>query len=167
MGQFAHHQVDADGVPTLQRQDDVEDSKRARSGLSLSYRVVLQALGLVAPRVHTGHAIVRLGQNCLDLLVPVACQDGAEKVVSIYRGSENTWEEQMNRRRKLQSQLGNKVVIHIKHTLLINNPTLNMITQWPTNEDDNEFINKYNDMNETAPHHRMIHEQIMLPVLGS
>lgn len=49
MCQFAHHQVNADSVPGLQREDDAEDGQRARGGFSLSHWVVLQAFGLVAP----------------------------------------------------------------------------------------------------------------------
>lgn len=90
MSQFAHHQVDADGVAGLEGQDDVKHGQGPRRGLGLGHRVVLQALGLVAAGVHAGHAVVRLGQNCLDLLVPVACQDGAEEVAPVDGGGENT-----------------------------------------------------------------------------
>lgn len=90
VSQFAHHQVDAHRVPGLQGQDDAEDSQRARVDLRLGHGVVLQALRLIASRVHAGHAIVGLGQDRLDLLVPVTCQDGAEVVMSIYRGGEDT-----------------------------------------------------------------------------
>lgn len=90
VGQFAHDQVDADRVPSLQRQDNVEDGQRSRSGFSLGHGVVLQAFRLVASRIHSGHAIIRLRQDCLDLLVPMTGQDGTEEVASIDGGSENT-----------------------------------------------------------------------------
>lgn len=93
VSQFAHHQVDAHRVLSLQRQNDAEDSQRARVNFSLGHGVVLQALRLIASRVHAGHAVVRLRQDCLDLFVPVTCQDGAEVVISIYRCSEDTCRE--------------------------------------------------------------------------
>ncbi len=90
MGQFAHHKVNADGVPSLQREDNVEDGQRSRSGFSLCHRVVLQAFRLVASRIHPGHAIIRLRQTGLNLLVLMTRQDGTEEVTSVYGGSENT-----------------------------------------------------------------------------
>lgn len=90
MSQFAHHQVDADRVARLQRQDDVEDGQRSRSGFGLGYGVVLQSFRLVASRVHTRHAVVGFGQDRLDLLVPVTREDGAEEIVSVDGGGENT-----------------------------------------------------------------------------
>ena len=89
MGQFAHHQVNADCVTGLQRQNDAEDRQRARGCLCLSHGIVLQAFRLVAPGVRPGHAVVGLGQDCLNLLILVACQDSAEKVVSVYGGSKD------------------------------------------------------------------------------
>lgn len=90
MGQFSHHQINTDRVPSLERQNDVEDGQRTRGGFSLSHGIILKAFRLVPSGVHPGHPVIRLGQNGLDLLVPVAGQDGAEEITSIYRCSENT-----------------------------------------------------------------------------
>lgn len=90
VGQFAHHQVDADGVSGLEGEDDVEHGQGARRGLGLGHGLVLQALGLIARGVHPGHAVVGLGQDRLDLLVLVARQDGAEEVAAVHRSGENT-----------------------------------------------------------------------------
>ncbi|KAG7276867.1 hypothetical protein CRUP_008004 [Coryphaenoides rupestris] len=79
-----HDQVDAHCVLDLQRQDDAKYGQGARRRVGLRHRLVLQALGLVAPGVHAGHAVVGLGQHRLDLLILVACQDGAEEVVAIH-----------------------------------------------------------------------------------
>lgn len=105
VGQFAHHQVDADCVPSLQRQDDVEDSQRSWNCFGLSHGVVLQAFGLVTSRVNPGHAIVWLGQNRLDLLILMTCQNSTEEVMSIYRGGENTWRWQIQAQIKIRKSL--------------------------------------------------------------
>lgn len=105
VGKFAHHQVDADCVPSLQRQDDVEDSQRSWNCFGLSHRVVLQAFRLVTSRVNPGHTIVWLGQNCLDLLILMTSQNSTEEVMSIYRGGENTWRGQIQAKIKIRKPL--------------------------------------------------------------
>lgn len=94
VGQLAHDQVNADCVSGLEGQDDVEHSQGAGGDLGLGYRLVLQSLWLVSPGVHTGHAVVGLGQHRLNLLVLVASQDCAEEVVAINGSREDAWATQ-------------------------------------------------------------------------
>lgn len=88
--QLAGDEVNADCVPGLHGQDDVEDGHGSGDVLGLRHRL-LQAFGLVASRVHSGHARVGHGQHRLDLHVLMARQDAAEEVLPTHWSCEITW----------------------------------------------------------------------------